>query len=185
MARERETAGGLTRKSHHAVDGKVRPLAVVVIGGQHNDGAMLGQVLGDIRVSRPGPGRLRTPPGRSDRGQGVRGRGEPEDVAAPQDQGRDHAGATRLLPGPARAARVAAHRAWIPTSTGNATSSRDRLPWSSNGGVSPPATTNSPSLTAPQSPIRMPGLDPLARRHAPAAWLGAKLRLRANQDVVA
>ena len=44
------------------MDGKGRPLAVVVTGGQRNDGAMLEQVLDDIRVPRPGPGRPRTRP---------------------------------------------------------------------------------------------------------------------------
>ena len=37
--------GGLTTKIHHAVDGKGRPLAIVVTGGQRNDGAMLAEVL--------------------------------------------------------------------------------------------------------------------------------------------
>ena len=57
-----KSRGGLTTKIHHAVDGKGRPLAVVVTGGQRNDGAMLEQVLDDIRVPRPGPGRPRTRP---------------------------------------------------------------------------------------------------------------------------
>ena len=54
--------GGLTTKIHHAVDGKGRPLAAVITGGQRNDGAMLEQVLDDIRVPRLGPGRPRTRP---------------------------------------------------------------------------------------------------------------------------
>jgi transposase len=52
----------LTTKIHHAVDGHGRPLAVVVTGGQRNDGAMLEQVLADIRVPRRGAGRARTRP---------------------------------------------------------------------------------------------------------------------------
>ena len=44
------------------MDGKGRPLAIVVTGGQRNDGAMLTQVLADIRVPRLGPGRARTTP---------------------------------------------------------------------------------------------------------------------------
>lgn len=44
--------GGLTTKIHHAVDGNGLPLAIVVTGGQRNDGAMLEQVLDDIRVPR-------------------------------------------------------------------------------------------------------------------------------------
>lgn len=34
----------------------------MVTGGQRNDGAMLSEVLGEIRVPRPGPGRPRTRP---------------------------------------------------------------------------------------------------------------------------
>ncbi|MGZ1492260.1 IS5 family transposase [Brevibacterium sediminis] len=55
--------GGLTTKIHHAVDGKGRPLAVVVTGGQRQDGGILPQVLADIRVPRVGGGRPRTCPG--------------------------------------------------------------------------------------------------------------------------
>ena len=44
------------------VDGGGLPLAAVVTGGQRNDGAMLAQLLADIRVPRRGPGRPRTRP---------------------------------------------------------------------------------------------------------------------------
>jgi transposase len=44
------------------VDGKGRPLAVVVTGGQRNDGAMLATVLDEIVVPRLGAGRARTRP---------------------------------------------------------------------------------------------------------------------------
>lgn len=54
--------GGLTTKIHAAVDGRGRPLALVVTGGQRNDGAMLAEVLADIRVPRLGAGRPRTRP---------------------------------------------------------------------------------------------------------------------------
>lgn len=37
-------------------------MAAVITGGQRNDGAMLEQVLDDIRVPRPGRGRPRTRP---------------------------------------------------------------------------------------------------------------------------
>ncbi len=36
---------------------------MIVTGGQRNDGAMLPAVLGEIHVSRLGPGRARTRPG--------------------------------------------------------------------------------------------------------------------------
>ena len=54
--------GGLTTKIHSAVDGRGRPLANVVTGGQRNDGAMLAEVLADIHVPRQGRGRPRTRP---------------------------------------------------------------------------------------------------------------------------
>ncbi|GGQ32685.1 DDE transposase [Streptomyces griseomycini] len=54
--------GGLTTKTHHAVDGNGRPLAVVVTPGQVHDVQVLPLLLGDIRVPRPGPGRPRTTP---------------------------------------------------------------------------------------------------------------------------
>nr|WP_204162188.1 IS5 family transposase [Rathayibacter sp. VKM Ac-2803] len=54
--------GGLTTKIHQAVDGRGRPLALVITGGQRNDGAMLAHVLAEIYVPRLGPGRPRTRP---------------------------------------------------------------------------------------------------------------------------
>ncbi|HJF48242.1 MAG TPA: IS5 family transposase [Brachybacterium paraconglomeratum] len=54
--------GGLGSKVHAAVDGNGMPLAIVLTGGQRNDGAMLVEVLDDIRVPRLGPGRPRTRP---------------------------------------------------------------------------------------------------------------------------
>ena len=59
--------GGLTTKIHAAVDGRGRPLALVITGGQRNDGAMLGEVLADIRVPRLGRGVLPDPSGRRGR----------------------------------------------------------------------------------------------------------------------
>jgi transposase len=54
----------LSTKIHHAVDGKGRPLSVVVTGGQRNDGSMLQVVIDDIRVPQPAgrSGRPRTTP---------------------------------------------------------------------------------------------------------------------------
>jgi transposase len=52
----------LSTKAHVAVEAGGLPLAVVVTGGQRNDGAMLAQVLADIRVPRQGSGRPRTTP---------------------------------------------------------------------------------------------------------------------------
>lgn len=54
--------GGLSSKIHHAVDGKGRPLAVLVGPGQGGDAPMLLPVLAAIRVPRLGRGRPRTRP---------------------------------------------------------------------------------------------------------------------------
>ncbi|MCV7532386.1 IS5 family transposase [Micrococcus luteus] len=51
--------GGLTTKIHHAVDGRGRPLAAIVTGGQRNDGAVLAQVLAEIQIPRLGAARAR------------------------------------------------------------------------------------------------------------------------------
>lgn len=42
--------GGLTTKIHQAVDGHGRPLAMIVTGGQRNDGAMLTEVLAELHA---------------------------------------------------------------------------------------------------------------------------------------
>lgn len=54
--------GGLTTKVHLAVDGRGRPLAVVLTAGQAGDNPQLLPVLDAIRVNAPGPGRPRKRP---------------------------------------------------------------------------------------------------------------------------
>jgi transposase len=54
--------GGLSTKTHLAVDGRGRPLAILVGPGQGGDSPMLGPLLAAIRVPRRGPGRPRTRP---------------------------------------------------------------------------------------------------------------------------
>lgn len=54
--------GGLSTKIHYAVEGHGRPMAIVLTAGQRNDGSVLCDVLGEIRVPRVGPGRARTRP---------------------------------------------------------------------------------------------------------------------------
>lgn len=54
--------GGLSTKIHHAVDGKGRPLAVLVGPGQGGDAPMCLPLLNAIRVPRLGAGRPRTRP---------------------------------------------------------------------------------------------------------------------------
>ena len=54
--------GGLSSKIHHLVDGRGRPLVVLVGPGQANDSPMFSVLLGHLRVERVGPGRPRTTP---------------------------------------------------------------------------------------------------------------------------
>lgn len=44
--------GRLATKIHHAVDGRARPLAIMIISGQRHDRAILPQVMADIQVPR-------------------------------------------------------------------------------------------------------------------------------------
>ncbi len=52
----------MTTKTHLAVDGRGRPLAIVLTAGNVNDTSMFATVLGEIRVVRSGRGRPRTRP---------------------------------------------------------------------------------------------------------------------------
>ncbi len=54
--------GGLTSKLHTLVDGRGRPLVLVVTAGQANDSPMLPALLQGLRVPRAGAGRPRTTP---------------------------------------------------------------------------------------------------------------------------
>ncbi|MGY2067982.1 IS5 family transposase [Blastococcus sp. SYSU DS0619] len=54
--------GGLSTKVHHAVDGRGRPLSILVGAGQAGDAPACLPLLAGIRVTRPGPGRPRTRP---------------------------------------------------------------------------------------------------------------------------
>nr|WP_242744393.1 IS5 family transposase [Streptomyces sp. CA-256286] len=87
--------GGLTTKIHLACDGRGRPLGFVVTGGNVNDCTQFEQVLAQIRVRRPGPGRPRTRPDHllGDKGYSSRGirnylrkRGIPHTIPERSDQ---------------------------------------------------------------------------------------------------
>jgi transposase len=56
--------GGLTSKIHHLVDGRGRPLVVLVSAGQANDAPVFEYLLAHLRVPRLGGGRARTRPKR-------------------------------------------------------------------------------------------------------------------------
>jgi transposase len=54
--------GGLSTKTHLAVDGSGRPLVILIGPGQGGDSPMFAPLLAAIRVPRIGPGRPRTRP---------------------------------------------------------------------------------------------------------------------------
>jgi transposase len=54
--------GGLSTKVHHAVDGRGRPLSILIGAGQAGDAPACLPLLAGIRVARRGPGRPRTRP---------------------------------------------------------------------------------------------------------------------------
>jgi len=54
----------LTSKIHHLVDGRGRPLVVLVGAGQSHDGPGFEPLLAHLQVDRPGGGRPRTRPDR-------------------------------------------------------------------------------------------------------------------------
>lgn len=54
--------GGLSTKIHLAVDGRGRPLSILLTPGQAGDNPQLLNVLDAISINRPGPGRPRKRP---------------------------------------------------------------------------------------------------------------------------
>lgn len=56
--------GGLSTKIHHLVDGRGRPLVVLVGPGQAGDAPMFPVLMDHLKVARRGPGRPRTRPDR-------------------------------------------------------------------------------------------------------------------------
>ena len=54
--------GGLTTKTHALVEGRGRPLVLIVGPGQAGDSPVLPLLLDELRIARKGPGRPRTTP---------------------------------------------------------------------------------------------------------------------------
>ena len=54
--------GGLSTKIHSLVDGKGRPLVILIGAGHANDSPMFGPLMASLSVPRHGPGRPRTRP---------------------------------------------------------------------------------------------------------------------------
>jgi transposase len=57
--------GGLTSKIHLLADARCRPLARVTSAGQRHDSLAFLPLLGQLKITRSGPGRPRTRPGRA------------------------------------------------------------------------------------------------------------------------
>ncbi|MBT2522545.1 transposase [Arthrobacter sp. ISL-28] len=56
--------GGLSTKIHALVDGKGRPLVLLVAPGQGGDAPMFTHLMDHLKIKRAGPGRPRTRPDR-------------------------------------------------------------------------------------------------------------------------
>jgi transposase len=87
--------GGLTTKVHAVVDGRARPLVLHLTAGNVNDTTQFAQLVGALRVARPGPGRPRTRPDHvlADKGYSsranrdlLRQRGISHTIPEPRDQ---------------------------------------------------------------------------------------------------
>lgn len=61
-SRHGRSRGGLTTKTHALVDGRGRPLTLIVTPGQAGDSPVLPKLLAQLRVARRDPGRPRTRP---------------------------------------------------------------------------------------------------------------------------
>lgn len=137
----------MTTKIHAAVDRRGRPLALVITGGHRNDGAMLEQVLADIRVPRVGMGRPRTRPDAvvADRAysSGVNRRAlARRGIATVIPQKKDEIAARK------RRGSAGGRPPWLDVETYKGRTSSNATSHCPNTGVVwLPATTNSPSPT--------------------------------------
>ena len=87
--------GGLSTKIHALVDGKGRPLVLLVAPGQGGDAPMFPHLIEQLKINRAGPGRPRTRPDRvrGDKAYSsrairnlLRGRGVAAVIPEPKDQ---------------------------------------------------------------------------------------------------
>lgn len=135
--------GGLTTKLHQAGNGHGRLLAMIVTGGQRNDGTMLAEVLARTYIPRPGSGRPRTRPVAvmTDRAYTtgvIRSKLRPRGIKAGIPDKRDQAAARKRR----------SSRGGRPSDLGEVAykgpaSSSDISPSRSNGAASPGDSTNS------------------------------------------
>ena len=143
--------GGLTSKSHLAVEQGQKPLSVIVTAGQRGDSPQFIPVLEKIRIPRPGGGRPRTRPDRvlADKAYGsaanrawLRSHGIRCTIPEKTDQiaNRKNKGSAGDGAPPSTRKNTSSATPWNAGSTG-----------SSATAPSPPATTSSPSATRQHS----------------------------------
>ena len=144
--------GGLTTKIHLAVDGRGRPLSILLTPGQAGDNPQLLPLLDAIRVKGSGLGRPRK---------------RPDMLIADKAYAHDHPPVGRYVaagsatPSPNAATRSPAalpkaasaddHLPSTPTSTRRETSWNAASTASNTGATWPPDTPNAPASTAPAS----------------------------------
>jgi transposase len=140
--------GGLSTKIHALVDGKGRPLVLLVAPGQGGDAPMFPHLMNHLKVNQPGPGRPRTRPDRM-RGdkayssRAIRSLLRRRRITAVIPEPADQIGHRKRRGPPAAGLRPSTG-----TTTRAATSSNGTSTPSSNGVPWPPATTSSRSRTA-------------------------------------
>ena len=141
--------GGLSSKLHAAVDANAMPLAIVLTGGQRNDGAVFTEVIDDIRVPRLSAGRPRTRPdaviadmvysnGIIRDYLSARGIRAVIPQKSNEKNSRKNKGSTGGRPQPPMPGSIRAATSWNGSSA-----------WPSNGEASPPGTRSSRSPTGP------------------------------------
>nr|UAX57879.1 transposase [Streptomyces sp. A144] len=114
--------GGLTCKIHLACDGRGRPLAFVVTGGNTNDCTRFTTVVEAIWVPRTGHGRPRVRPKHELETRATTRRRSAPGSAAEASPTRFPSGPTRSATGPDEAASEAARQPSTARSTSTATS---------------------------------------------------------------
>jgi transposase len=147
--------GGLSITIHLAVDGRGRPLSVLLTPGQAGDNPQLFNVLDAIAVHQGGPGRPRKRPDML-----IADKGYAHD---PTRRALRRRGIRHTIP---ERAAADGHRPLTPRRIGSATSWNAASTGSNNGGTWPPATPNAPPSTA-----------------APAAHISRHLVFDDRQDV--
>lgn len=139
--------GGWTTKLHLACEQGLRPLALLLTGGQAGDSPHFTAVLASIRVPRLGPGRARVRPDRVLADKAYSSRANRVYLRQRVSKPPSRSPVIRRLTAATVARPVVGHRPSTPTLTETATLSNTVSTNSSKTGLSQPDTTNSPSVT--------------------------------------